>query len=151
KVKAWSDAQNACARAYLDKLPGRDLIRKRLMTLEGGASPMFYDLRAVKGSLFAMKEQPPKQQPFLVVMRSPNEAVNARVILDTNVLDSRGITAIDWYEPSPDGKLVVVSLSVGGTEDGTLHVYEVATGKQVYETIARVQEGTGGGHVAWDT
>src|SRR5262249_60303708 len=114
KVKAWSDAQNACARAYLDKLPGRDLIRKRLMTLEGGASPMYYDLRAVKGSLFAMKEQPPKQQPFLVVMRSPNEAANARVILDTNVLDSRGITATDWYQPPPDRKHTADTLAAGG-------------------------------------
>jgi prolyl oligopeptidase len=43
-----------------------------------------------------------------------------------------------------------VSLSVGGSEDGTLHVYDVATGKTVYESIARVQEGTAGGGLAWD-
>ncbi|MDE3032421.1 MAG: S9 family peptidase [Acidobacteriota bacterium] len=57
---------------------------------------------------------------------------------------------MDWYAPSPDAKLVAVSLSVGGSEDGTIHIFDVATGKQVYETIARAQEGTGGGSLAWD-
>jgi prolyl oligopeptidase len=149
-VKAWSEAQNACTRAYLDALPGREALRERFTALMSGASPRFGGLRMVGGVLFAMKSQPPKQQPFLVTLASPEDPSSARVVLDPNVLDSRGITAIDWYVPSPDAKLVAVSLSVGGSEDGTLSIYDVATGKPVHEAIARVQEGTGGGSMAWD-
>lgn len=149
-VKAWSEAQNACTHAYLDKLPARDILAGRFTALQGGASPRFYNLEVEKGVLFAMKNQPPKQQPFLVTLASVQDPTGAKVLVDPNALDPRGITAIDWYVPSPDGKLAAVSLSVGGSEDGTVHVYDVATGKQVHETLARVQEGTGGGSLAWD-
>ncbi len=149
-VKFWSQAQNACARIYLDKLPGREFLRERFSVLLGGASPGFYDIEAREGALFAMKRQPPKQQPFLVALPSADDPGGARVVIDPNVLDPRGITAIDWYVPSPDGKLVAASLSVGGSEDGTVHVFDVATGKEVHEAITRVQEGTGGGSLAWD-
>jgi prolyl oligopeptidase len=150
KVKAWSEAENAYARTYLESLPGRAILKERFTTLLGGASPSYYDLKNAGGTLFAMKEQPPKQQPFLVTLQSPDAPGSAHVLVDPNALDARGITAIDWYEPSPDGKLVALSLSVGGSEDGTLYVYDVATGRPAYESIARVQEGTGGGAACWD-
>ena len=149
-VKAWSEAQNACTRGYLDQLPGREALRERFTALMGGATPSFYDLEFAGGTLFAMKRQPPRQQPFLVTLASADDPGSAKTVVDPNLLDPRGMTAMDWFVPSPDGKLVAVSLSVGGSEDGTAQVYEVATGKPVFEAIARVQEGTGGGSLAWD-
>ena len=65
------------------------------------------------------------------------------------MIDKKGTTAIDWFFPSPDGKLVAVSLSEGGSESGDVHVYDVATGKQVFEVIPRVNGGTAGGDLAW--
>lgn len=150
KVKAWSEAQNSCARDYLTKLPGRELLKARFAQLQGGASPRFRSLKREGGVLFAVKSQPPKQQPFLVTLGPELDPAKARTVVDPNALDPRGITAIDWYVPSPDAKHVAVSLSVGGSEDGTVHVYDVATGKRVFESIPRVQEGTGGGSLAWD-
>jgi prolyl oligopeptidase len=58
-------------------------------------------------------------------------------------------TAIDWYAPSPDGKLVAISLSQGGSESGDVHVYETASGKEVHEVVPRVNGGTAGGDLAW--
>jgi prolyl oligopeptidase len=72
------------------------------------------------------------------------------VVLDPNVLDAKGTTAIDWFVPSLDGKYVAVSLSKGGSEDGTLHFYETATGKALPDTIAHVQYPTAGGSAAWN-
>ncbi len=149
-VKKWSNDENACARKYLDALPGRNAIRARLTALLKGASSSFGDFRIVHGTIFALKEQPPKQQPFLVTLKSFDDPASAKVVVDPNAIDPRGITAIDWYVPSPGAKLVAVSLSVGGSEDGTVHVYDVATGKEVYEPIARVNEGTAGGGLAWN-
>ena len=56
---------------------------------------------------------------------------------------------MDWFVPSPDGRLVAVSLSKNGSEDGTVHVYEVTTGKEIGTPIARVQYPTAGGSLAW--
>ncbi len=148
-VRAWSEAQTACAAKFLDALPYRAEIQGRLADLLGGASPSYFDLREVHGVLFAMKRQPPKQQPLLVTLKSLDDPA-AKSVVDPNAIDPRGITAIDWYVPSPDAKLVAVSLSMGGSEDGTVHVYDAATGKELYEPITRVNEGTAGGGLAWN-
>ena len=71
-------------------------------------------------------------------------------MLDPNQLDAKGTTAIDWFVPSLDGKKVAVSLSKGGSEDGTLHFYETDTGKALPDTIAHVQYPTAGGSAAWN-
>src|SRR5205814_7658684 len=73
----------------------------------------------------------------------------ARVIVDPTEIDKTGSTTIDWFMASPDGKLVAVSLSKAGSEAGDLHVFDTATGKQVFEVIPRVQNGTAGGDLAW--
>ena len=96
------------ARASLEGLAGRDLLVKRLTTLEGGASPDYFDVQIVKGTIFAMKSQPPKQQPFVVALKSADDPAGARVVVDPNRLDPGGTTAIDWYVASPDARLVQV-------------------------------------------
>ncbi len=149
EVRAWSESQNAHARAYLDKLPGVDLIRARVKELLGAKVTTHFNLKAAGGRLFAMKRQPPKEQPFLVVMPGPDQPDKAKVVVDPTKIDAKGTTAIDWFVPSPDGLLVAVSLSKAGSEAGDLHIFESATGKQVYETISRVQNGTAGGDLAW--
>ncbi|MBO0698120.1 MAG: S9 family peptidase [Zavarzinella sp.] len=148
-VQAWSEAQNKYARAYLDKLPGRDAIRDRVKGILGFQTTTHGALQYRAGKLFALKRQPPKEHPFLVVMPAPDKPDQARVIVDPTALDPKATTAIDWYVPSPDGSLVAVSLSQGGSESGDVHIYETATGKEVYEVIPRVQNGTAGGDLAW--
>ncbi len=150
EVKKWSDAQSQRTRAYLDKLPDRAAIEKQLTEWYAKTSPSYFSLVSRPGLLFAMKFQPPKQQPFLVTLVSADDLKSEKVVLDANVLDAKGMTAIDWFVPSLDGKHVAVSLSKGGSEDGTLHFYETATGKALPDTIAHVQYPTAGGSAAWN-
>src|SRR5881296_97270 len=150
QVKAWSDAQNQRTRAYLDKLPDRSAIEKQLTEWYAKTSPTYSSLVSRPGILFAMKFQPPKQQPLLVTLASADDLKSEKVVLDPNVLDAKGTTAIDWFVPSLDGKYVAVSLSKDGSEDGTLHFYETATGRALPDTIAHVQYPTAGGSAAWN-
>jgi prolyl oligopeptidase len=150
QVKSWSDAQNQRTRQYLDKLPDRAAIEKQLTEWYAKTSPSYSSLISRPGILFAMKFQPPKQQPLLVTLASADDLKSEKVVLDPNVLDAKGTTAIDWFVPSLDGKYVAVSLSKGGSEDGTLHFYETATGKALPDTIAHVQYPTAGGSAAWN-
>jgi len=149
-VKAWSNAQNQRTRQYLDGLPERASIEKQLTEWYAKTSPSYFSLVSRPGILFAMKFQPPKQQPLLVTLTSADDLKSEKVVLDPNVLDTKGTTAIDWFVPSLDGKHVAISLSKGGSEDGTLHFYETASGKALPDTIAHVQYPTAGGSAAWN-
>ena len=150
QVKAWSDAQNQRTRKNLDSFPDRAAIEKQLQEWYAKTSPSYSSLVSRPGILFAMKFQPPKQQPLLVTLVSADDLKSEKVVLDPNVLDTKGTTAIDWFAPSSDGKYVAMSLSKGGSEDGTLHFYETATGKALPDTIAHVQYPTAGGSAAWN-
>ena len=146
-VKQWSAAENARTRAYLDSLPSRSAIKQRLHELIAATS-RYYDLEFRGGTLFAMKLTS-KQQPLLVALRSANDLASERVVVDPNAMAGKESVAIDFYTPSLDGKLVAVSLSKNGSEDGTAHVFEVATGKELPDAIARVNFGTAGGSIDW--
>jgi prolyl oligopeptidase len=149
RVHAWSLAQDARTRGYLDALAIRAPVFKQLMEQTAAASRRYYGLHAVGAKVFAYLNQPPKQQPMIVVMGTGADPATARVVVDPNALNAAGTTAIDWFEPSPDGTRVAVSLSDNGSEDGSLHVFDVASGKPLGETIPRVQYPTGGGSLAW--
>jgi prolyl oligopeptidase len=149
EVKSWVAQQTQRTRAYLDALPYRTALHKRLETLITRSSPRHYDLRYAGGRLFSMYFDPTRQQASLVVMGADADPATAKTVLDPIVLDPSAGTSIDWYEPSADGARVAVSLSKGGSEVGTLYVYDTESGKTVGETIANVQFPTGGGDVAW--
>jgi len=149
EVKAWSDAQNAYARSILDRLPNLEAIRAQVTKIMSAESPSYGEVTSEGGKYFAIKHQPPMQQPILIVLDSLDDLATERVVLDTNALDPTGGTTIDWYVASPDGKLVAVSLSVGGSEAGDVHVFDVATGKEKFEVVPHVNSGTAGGDVAW--
>src|SRR5690242_4003553 len=117
-VRKWADAQTAYARSYLDAVPARMALYEQLKRLLSYPSPAYYGLAYRSDVLFAMKSQPPKEQPFLITLESPDKPASERVVVDPNRLDARGTTAIDFYVSSTDGKLVAVSLSEGGSESG---------------------------------
>src|SRR5947199_10315115 len=149
-VKAWSDAQSRQTREYLDKLPDHAAIEKQLTDWYAKTSPTHSGIVSRPGILLARKFQPPKQEQMLVTLASADALKSEKVILDPNKLDPSGKTAIDWFVPSRDGKYVAMSISKGGSEDGTLHIYETATGKALKDSIAHVQYPTAGGSAAWN-
>ena len=149
RVKSWSDKQNVYARKMLDSMPHIEELRERVTEILTAESVRYFSLCRREGKLFAMKRQPPLEQPFLVVMHSAQQPKSERVIVDPSKIDPSGSTSIDFYVPSPDGSLVAVSLSVGGSESGDVHIYKTETGEEVGEVIARVNGGTAGGDLAW--
>jgi prolyl oligopeptidase len=149
-VQTWADRQNARTRAWLDGRPEREAILERVVQLTHSDSPEYYGLSYHRGHYFAMKQQPPKEQPFVVLLPTLVDTKAERVVVDPNAIDPTGGTSIDWFAPSLDGSYVAVSLSKGGSEDGTLHVYEAATGRALEDVIPGVNNGTAGGSAAWN-
>ncbi|MFD2273014.1 prolyl oligopeptidase family serine peptidase [Undibacterium arcticum] len=150
KVHQWSLAQDQRTRKYIDRLPSRAPIFKWLMQQAAASSSAYYGLQTAGEQVFAMYNQPPKQQPMIAVMGQDLDPAKVRIVLDPNQISAQGTTAIDWFVPSPTGELVAVSLSDNGSEDGSVHIFfDVKSGQQVDAVIPRVQYPTGGGSLAW--
>lgn len=149
EVVAWSDAQNAHARAFLDALPAAAVLRPQVEAILAAPVVGYGGIHLAGGLMFASKRQPPKPQPLIVVLDASGDPSTERVLLDPEALDAEGSTSIDWFIPSPDGRTLAVSLSRGGSESGDLHFYDVETGQERFEPIARVNGGTAGGDMAW--
>jgi prolyl oligopeptidase len=149
RVQSWMRQEDEVARKFLDAVPGEKLLERRLREILSARTVRWSHPRQAGGLLFVLKTEPPRQQPFLVAAPGPDSVDEARVVVDPNRLDPEGHTAIDWYRPSPDGKLVAVSLSRNGSEAGDLHFYDGTTGAVRFETIPDVQKGTAGGDACW--
>lgn len=149
-VKAWTAAQNRRTRDQLDAIADRAGVLTQLTALFAQVTPSYSGLVARPGGLFAFKFQPPKQQRLLVTLASASDPGSDRIVLDPNEIEPKGHVTIDWFVPSPDGKLVAVCLSEYGSEQGTLHFYYTETGLALPDRIPRVQYPTGGGCAAWE-
>ena len=131
------------------RLPYRDGLAQQLMQVRSAESARFFGFQEKKGRLFALRFKPPAQQPVLIRLASLDSDKPLGVVFDPNTYNTNGTTAIDWSVPSPDGKIMAISLSERGSEQGALHFFEVDTGKKLTDEIPRVQYPTGGGSAAW--
>ena len=143
----WTRGQQERTRAYLDAIPWRGALRARVDRVLRDDSTSYLQVSSGGSLFFALEDRKPRQRPFLVMLADLNDHDSKRVILDPTVIDPSGETTIDWYVPSPDGSRVAVSLSEHGSEDGTLHVIDVASGESVCEPIPHVN--VMGGSTAW--
>jgi prolyl oligopeptidase len=141
RTRAWTEAQNARTRAVLDALPQRGYFAERLRELL--AVGLLDAPRVIGGRIFHTRRTGSQRQAVLYA----RDAVDAedRALVDPNSLDSAGLVTLDWYFPSHDARYVAYGLSRGGDEMSTLHVIEVATGRELSERIPYTQRST----VAW--
>jgi prolyl oligopeptidase len=105
-------AQNALAKPWLESLPQRAWIQKRLTELwnfERVGVP-----RKKGGKYFFVRNDGRQNQSVLYVADSLQ--AKPRVLFDPNAASRDATVALARYEPSPDGSLIAYSLSDGGTD-----------------------------------
>ena len=149
ETKQWVAAQNAFTRSVVDKYAPCDAIKRDLLAILKKSSVRYGRLVKQNGVYFMLKRDPALQQPVLVMTRSLDDLSQMHTIVDPNTLDKQGHLAIDWFKPSLDASRIAVAMSQGGSEDDSLYIYDVASGKQIGETVPRASYPTGGGSVAW--
>jgi prolyl oligopeptidase len=135
ETREWTAAQNALTEAYLAGVAGRPRIRERLETLLAIGSLSVPS--PARGRYFYQYRGGRQNQPVLY-MRD-GVAGPDRVLLDPNLLDADGTTALDWYHPSEDGRLLAYGLSQDGSEQSVLHVLDVGTGTSLPNRIPRTR------------
>jgi prolyl oligopeptidase len=130
-VADWVAAQKAVADPYLDSLPGKEALAARMKALYNYER---YSLpQKAGGHYFFTKNDGLQNQSPLYVRKGLKG--KDRVLIDPNTWAKDGATALDAWEPSPDGKLLAYSIQDGGSDWRTIRVLDVKTGQTVGEDI----------------
>jgi prolyl oligopeptidase len=131
RVSKWTDAQNELTRQTLDSLPGRDKLEARLRELMQVPS---IGKPAARGErLFFTRREGTQAQPVVFVQEGLKGTPHA--LLDVNALDASGLTALAWFEPSHDGKLLAFGTYRAGDEKTTANVLDVTTGEWLADEV----------------
>jgi prolyl oligopeptidase len=146
-VKTWTAAQNAHSRKVLDGLPEIEALRAEVTAIVRAPNTVYGGVERAGSKLFASRKLPQKEQWDLIVFDDVTRAADAKLVLDPTA-GGKARRTIDWFEPSPDGTKIAVSLSENGSEEGDLHIIDL-DGKDIEPVIPNVQRATGGGSVAW--
>jgi prolyl oligopeptidase len=142
ETRRWVAAQNDRTARVLASLPGRNALHAELSALLRAGSSVACTVAG--DQVFSLERWGPHDQTVLVV-RSATEAGPARTIVDPHRLTDDSTAAIDWYHPSPDGRLVAYGISHAGNERSTLHVIDVATRRVLPDRIPNTRAAS----VAW--
>ena len=140
-TQKWVEEEMSYTRGMLDRLAGRDAIHKRLTELLsiGSVTPP-----VIAGHhYFYTRREGMQNQPILYVREGLTGA--DRVLVDANQLAADGTIALDWFQPSDNGKYVAYGTSPSGSEMSTLHVIETRTGAVLPDTIERTRAAS----IAW--
>jgi len=135
RTQAWTASQNALTESLLAAVPARARLRARLdelLSIGALSTP-----EPVAGRYFYQRRDGRQNQPVLYVREGRDG--EDRVLIDPNQLDAQGTTALDWFYPSEDGRLLAYGLSENGSEQSLLHVLEVDSGAPLPDRIPRTR------------
>jgi prolyl oligopeptidase len=144
RLPAWTEQQNALTRSYLDRFPAAHEELQRELEQLHEASVMSPP-RRFGDRHFHLKRAPGQNHAVLYVQEG-SLAAPPRVLIDANRFSTDGTISLDWWHPSPDGKLVVYGRSESGNEDTTLYLRDVTTGADTGLVIPHARHSS----VAWD-
>jgi prolyl oligopeptidase len=125
EVQRWMGEQDKLARDAIDKLPGRDVLLARLKALyyvDSISAPRHRGKRFFYTRTHADKEK-------AIHYWREGEDGPEQVLLDPNTMTKDGTTSIGAVAPSWDGKTLAYSLHANNSDEATLYVKDVATGK----------------------
>ena len=134
-TKAWVDAQNKVTFEYLNQLPDRERIQKRLTELWNYEK---YGMPFKRGErYFYYKNDGLQNQSVLYSIETLN--AEPRVLLDPNTLSSDGTVALSGISISDDGSQLAYGLSKSGSDWQEWKVRDVVTGNDLSDEIKWVK------------
>ncbi len=134
-VKEWIEAQNKVTFNYLNKIPFRDSLKKRITQL--------YDYQKQTGFykkgkyFFYFKNDGLQNQSVLYVTEDIQQS--GKILINPNELSKDGTISLTNYSISPDGKLIAYSLSKAGSDWNEIYFKEIETDKILSDTIKWVK------------
>ncbi|MGY3792320.1 prolyl oligopeptidase family serine peptidase [uncultured Aquimarina sp.] len=135
ETEDWVSAQNKVTFGYLDNIPFRDQLKKRLSSLwnyEKVGAPF------KEGDYSYFYKNDGLQNQY-VIYRFKEEGDTPEVFLDPNTFSKDGTTSLGGISFSENGKLLAYSISEGGSDWRKVIVKDVETKEIVEDTLVDVK------------
>ena len=131
EVADWVAASNAVTDPYLAKLPLRGHFNSRLTELWNYPR---VGVPVIEGGKLFYARNTGLQRQSPVFVRS-SAAAPPTLVIDPNAISEDGSVSLSQWSPSPDAKLLAYGLSEGGADWNTIHVRDIASGKDLPDEI----------------
>lgn len=131
-TKDWLVGQARLLETELDILPGREGFKTRITELLRSGSVGAPTWRGERR--FFMRRTPEQEHAVLYTVDSGG---TERALLDPMALDSTGLTTLDSWQPDKEGRLLAYQVSVGGDEESSLYLMDIAFGDRIEGPIDR--------------
>ena len=142
-VIGWIKAEGDYTRQLFASIPQHANLVKQVEAFTGSFD-FVNGLQREGGRLF-YEEQAPGSDNFDLLVRDANGATRKLVdVAAWRAAHGGKPYAINYFLASPDGNKVAVGLSEGGSEDASMYVYDVASGKQIAGPLPRARFGATG-------
>ncbi|MCB0630571.1 MAG: prolyl oligopeptidase family serine peptidase [Saprospiraceae bacterium] len=135
ETERWVDAQNAVTFAYLEQIPFRKKIEKRLTALLD--YPRFSSPFRAGDYYFFYKNDGLQNQPVIYIQEGLQG--KPEVFLDPNDLSEDGTIAVSLLGFSKDNRYVAYAQSEAGSDWQQIHIIEIASRKQLPDLIRWVK------------
>ena len=127
----WIQRQNELTFGFLEQIPARAQLRKRLTELWDYPKAQAPIKRG--GRYFQFRNTGLQNQDVLFVL--DGLTAEPRQLLDPNTLSEDGTMALNIWEPSDDGKWLAYAVSASGSDWQTWYIRNVDTGEDLPDAI----------------
>jgi prolyl oligopeptidase len=133
RTRGWIEEQIRYARVYLDNIPGRELIERRIRELLAVEN---YDSLQKAGERYFFRKRLPGQEQPCIYMR---EGTGGKDELLVDPADRRTgtFTAVKPLRVSADGRLLLYEVKEGGERTGTFELLDIHDRKTLSDILPR--------------
>jgi prolyl oligopeptidase len=133
RTRQWIKEQTDYARSYLDAIPGRELVQKRIAEL---LAVEMIDAPLKVGNRYFFLKCEAGQDQSVICMREGFRGCD-QVLVDPATRETGGRTAIRIVSVSPDGKLLAYGVRQGGEDYQTIEILDVDNFKTLPDSLPR--------------
>ncbi len=133
RTRKWIQDQTAYARSYLDNIPGRDAIRKRIYELLAVET---YDAIHVFGNRYLFKKRLAHQEQPCIYVRD-GLAGKDELLIDPATRGTGPHTAVTPIQLSPDGHLLLYEVKQGGERTGVFELFDMNSRERLQDVFPR--------------
>jgi prolyl oligopeptidase len=131
ETAAWVEAQNAVTFPYLERIPYRSALLKRVTELNDYER---FSAPSQRGPYFFFSRNEGLQNQSVLYMQSGVDGA-AEVLLDPNAWSADGTVQLSAFAPSQDAKYAVYGISQSGSDWQQYKVLELATKRTLTDTV----------------